>query len=67
MNTDCQWYRDDDGGTCCGEPTVRGRTHCEAHREIRATQLFRKREQARRAAETAEQDYFFYLQEGYGP
>lgn len=66
MNTECRFWRDDDdGGSPCRELTRNGRTHCEAHREQELQRLWRRREDARRARDLAEQDYMTYLSEGY--
>jgi hypothetical protein len=55
------------GNGPCGAPTLRGRTHCEKHRDQELGRLARVRIDADRAAERAKQDYFVYLSEGYDP
>lgn len=73
MNTSCQQQPLILCGSGCGEhapcgaPTLRGRTHCEAHREEELRRLDRRRQQTKRDFEGADMEYHSYLSEGYGP
>lgn len=72
MNTSCKMVnavfgaRDGNNGLInCDAPTLRGRTHCEDHRQQELTRLAGARVSAKRVLEAADQDYFAYLSEGY--
>jgi hypothetical protein len=53
------------GIVSCGKPTLKGRSHCEEHRQAEVRRLWIRRENAIRALREAEQDYGAYLSEGY--
>lgn len=73
MNTTCKMVTlimgSDSGNrnVVCDAPTLRGRTHCEDHRQQELTRLAGARVSAKRMLEAADQDYFAYLSEGYDP
>lgn len=73
MNTSCKMLTlifGSVGGNrsvCCGETTLRGRSHCEKHRSEELTRLSQMRERAKRHMEAVDADYHAYLSEGYDP